>query len=224
MPDTEPRAGMDLPLKLALRALAVLGVAAIVYVTLTSVFKPAPGVVAGSGPAGVSGALVMPGDAAAKAAAGVHEIPPLVGQGQGEPAPDAPFLDGAGKTVTLADFKGQVVVLNLWATWCAPCRKEMPTLAALQTAMAGKPVKVVAVSVDSASAGDKPKAFIAQNAPLTFYQDLSLKLPFAIKPPATAFPTTILYDKAGRERARVLSDVEWTSERVKRILTKLAAE
>ena len=69
--------------------------------------------------------------------------------------PDASFVDGAGKSVKLADFKGQAVVLNLWATWCAPCVKEMPTLAALQTAYAGKGLKVVALSADSATATDK---------------------------------------------------------------------
>ena len=80
--------------------------------------------------------------------------------------PAASFVDGAGKPVTLSDFKGKAVVLNLWATWCAPCVKEMPTLAALQTAEAGKGVKVVALSADSPSATDKAKAFIASHPPL----------------------------------------------------------
>ena len=85
--------------------------------------------------------------------------------------PDAGFVDGAGKPVKLSDFKGQAVVLNLWATWCAPCVKEMPTLAALQTAYAGKGLKVVALSADSPFARDKAKAFIAAHPPLDFYQD-----------------------------------------------------
>src|SRR5579875_627805 len=110
--------------------------------------------------------------------------------------PDAAFADGAGKPVKLSDFKGKAVILNLWATWCAPCVKEMPTLAALQTAEAAKGVKVVALSTDAAGEGGKAKTFIAAHPPLTFYQDDKFAVPSAITPHIEGFPTTLLYDRA----------------------------
>jgi len=137
--------------------------------------------------------------------------------------PDAAFVDGAGKPVKLSDFKGQAVVLNLWATWCAPCVKEMPTLAALQTAEAAKGVKVVALSADSAGQTDKAKAFIAAHAPLTFYQDTKFAVPSAITPHIDGFPTTLLYDRQGRLRGLVQGDAVWDSPEAKAVAEKLAA-
>jgi thiol-disulfide isomerase/thioredoxin len=135
--------------------------------------------------------------------------------------PDAAFVDGNGKAVKLADFKGNVVVLNLWATWCAPCVKEMPTLAALQTAYAGKPVKVVALSADSASASEKAKAFIAAHPPLTFYQDAKFAVPSSITPHIEGFPTTLLYDRAGHLKGVFQGDADWASPEAKAVIDKL---
>jgi thiol-disulfide isomerase/thioredoxin len=137
--------------------------------------------------------------------------------------PDAAFVDGAGKPVKLADFKGQAVVLNLWATWCAPCVKEMPTLAALQTAYAGKGLKVVALSADSPFAKDKAKAFIAAHAPLDFYQDTQLAVPSAITPHIEGFPTTLLYDKAGHLMGMLQGDADWASPEARAVMDKLIA-
>jgi thiol-disulfide isomerase/thioredoxin len=144
------------------------------------------------------------------------QIPP-----GGASYPDAAFVDGAGKPVKLSDFKGQAVVLNLWATWCAPCVKEMPTLAALQSAFAGKGVKVVALSADSASATDKAKAFIAAHAPLDFYQDAKFAVPSAITPHIDGFPTTLLYDRSGRLKGLVQGDADWDSPEAKAVVEKL---
>jgi thiol-disulfide isomerase/thioredoxin len=136
--------------------------------------------------------------------------------------PDASFVDGAGKSVKLADFKGQVVVLNLWATWCAPCVKEMPTLAALQTAFAGQGVKVVALSADSASATDKAKAFIAAHAPLDFYQDAKFAVSSAITPHIEGFPTTLIYDRAGHLKGVLQGDADWSSPEAQAVVASLA--
>src|ERR1700679_2390450 len=76
------------------------------------------------------------------------EMKSLTVDAQPLPAPDTPFVDAAGKTHTLAEFKGKAVVLNLWATWCGPCVQEMPTLAKLAQATAGQPVVILPVSLD----------------------------------------------------------------------------
>ncbi len=137
--------------------------------------------------------------------------------------PAAAFVDGAGKPVKLADFKGQAVVLNLWATWCAPCVKEMPTLAALQSAYAAKGLKVVALSADSVSATDKAKAFIAVHSPLTFYQDAPSAVPTALNPPIEGFPTTLLYDRQGNLKGVMEGDTDWNSPEARAVMDKLLA-
>ena len=186
-------------------AALIVGVAGVVYVTRGSLSKPGP----------------AQADLAALKTGGMEKLE-LVSTPK--PPPAASFVDGAGKPVALADFKGKVVVVNLWATWCAPCKKEMPTLAKLAGDYAGKPVEVAAVSVDSASATDAAKQFIAEHKPLAFYQDAKLALPFAFSPPAQGFPTTILYDKAGLERARVIGEADWSSPGAKKVIDALLNE
>jgi thiol-disulfide isomerase/thioredoxin len=129
-----------------------------------------------------------------------------------------------GKSLSLADFKGDVVVVNLWATWCAPCVKEMPTLAQLQSRYAGKPVKVLPISLDK-GADDiaKAKAFIADKAPLGFYRG-DYAMAFAITPAAEGLPTTLIFDRAGRERARLEGGADWSTPQAGRIVDALLAE
>ena len=225
MTDGDPRsggpAGMSRPLRLALLAALAVGATALLIAVGSSVFHPGPTYVTARGPAGPSGAAV---DASAPAATGAKTLPAPSPKGSGEPAPTTAFKDGADASRTLADFKGQVAVVNLWATWCGPCVKEMPTLAALQALSAGKPIKVVAVSQDAAKNTDKAKAFIARHKPLDFYQDAGTALPFALKPVAPGYPTTIVFDKTGRERLRVEGELDWSTPRVRRTLDALAAE
>ncbi len=139
------------------------------------------------------------------------------------PAPAAPFTDAAGKTHTLAEFKGKVVVLNLWATWCAPCVEEMPTLAKLQTATQGQPVAIVPVSVDAADDVANAQAFIAKRPPLPFYSDPKYGLAFAFKPPAEGLPTTVLIDAAGNVRARVSGGADWSGPDAQKVIAALEA-
>jgi len=137
-------------------------------------------------------------------------------------APAAITAEGPdGKLIDLRAFKGQVVVVNLWATWCAPCVKEMPTLARLQQEYAGKPVKVLAISLDK-GADDiaKAKSFIADKPPLGFYHG-QYSLAFSIDPPAEGLPTTILYDREGRERARLAGGADWSTPQAKAVLDRL---
>jgi thiol-disulfide isomerase/thioredoxin len=143
-----------------------------------------------------------------------------------EPAggPAMAFVDAAGNPVKVADFKGKVLVLNLWATWCAPCIAEMPTLAKLQAAYAGKPVAVVPVSVDTATEQDKARNFIGQHPPLAFYADPQMKLPFALKPQVAGMPTTVIYGPDGRERGRLSGGADWSSPDARAVIDHILAE
>jgi thiol-disulfide isomerase/thioredoxin len=138
----------------------------------------------------------------------------------GTPEPATAFLDADGKSVTLAAFKGRPVLVNLWATWCAPCRKEMPSLAALKAAY-GDRLVIIPVSMDKAPDREKARAFIAANAPLPFYEDEALAMPYDIKPPVEGFPTTVLYDAAGKEVARIPQDHDWSGPAAHRLVDAL---
>ena len=128
-----------------------------------------------------------------------------------------------GKPLDPASLRDQVVVVNLWATWCAPCVKEMPTLARLQGEFAGKPVKVLAVSLDK---GDediaKARAFMADKAPLAFYHG-AYSLAFSITPAAEGLPTTLIYDRAGHEQARLSGGADWSTGEAKAVVDSLLA-
>ncbi len=141
------------------------------------------------------------------------------------PAPiDLAAQGPAGEAVKLSDLKGQIVVVNLWATWCAPCVKEMPTLARLQSDYAAKPVKVLAISLDKGPEDiAKARAFIAARPPLTFYHG-EYSLAFKVDPPAEGLPTTILYDRSGRERARLSGGADWSTTEARAVLDRLLTE
>lgn len=137
------------------------------------------------------------------------------------PAPDIPFTDAAGKPVRLSDFKGQVVVLNLWATWCAPCKTEMPTLAKLQAAYATQPVQVVALSVDRDDDLDLARQELAATPPLKLYRDPGYKVAFGLNPRAQGFPTTVIIDRKGFERARLSGAADWSSPEARELVERL---
>jgi thiol-disulfide isomerase/thioredoxin len=200
-------------LRWALWGAAAIGVAAVVYIIAQSSTKPGETKtdVATSGPVPVATAT--------------HEVDKkLTHPADGAAPPAYPFFDASGKKLTAADFKGKVVVLNIWATWCGPCKTEMPTLAKLAQAYAGKPVEVVAVSIDKPDALEQAKAFIAANAPLKLYNDPEAKLPWTIKPNADGMPTTIILGKDGLERGRVSGDADWAGPGAKAVIDKALAE
>jgi thiol-disulfide isomerase/thioredoxin len=129
--------------------------------------------------------------------------------------PDLAFEDAAGKKLTLADFRGRTVLLNLWATWCVPCRKEMPTLDALQGELGGPRFEVVAVNIDTRDPG-KPKKFLKDIGvqKLTYYADPSAKAFQDLKAIGRAFgmPTTLLVDPHGCEIGSIAGPAEWASK------------
>ena len=141
----------------------------------------------------------------------------------GAPAPTTSILGPTGKPVLLKNIEGPVTVVNLWATWCPPCVKEMPTLAALQAAY-GARIKVDAISMDKAEDSDKARAFIGEHAPLAFYQDPKSAFAFALDPTAEGYPTTLIYDRKGRERARLSGGADWNGPDARAVIDALLAE
>jgi thiol-disulfide isomerase/thioredoxin len=140
------------------------------------------------------------------------------------PAPDTVFKDAEGKPHTVGEFRGKVTIINVWANWCAPCKEEIPSLARLQAAYAGKDVAVVPVSVGKAEDETAGHAFIDRNPPLKFYTEPTYALTFAFKPPVEAMPTTVIYDRKGVERARLAGGADWASPEAKAVVDSLLAE
>lgn len=129
--------------------------------------------------------------------------------------PALAFQDASGKPLTLENWRGRTVLLNLWATWCVPCRKEMPALDALQQRLGGTGFEVVAINIDTRDP-EKPKAFLSEIGvqKLAFYADSSAKVFQDLKEVGRAFgmPTTLLIDPQGCEIGTIAGPAEWASE------------
>lgn len=136
---------------------------------------------------------------------------------KGKLAPDTEFNDPDGEPTSLAAFAGKPVLVNLWATWCAPCVKELPTLDSLARSSGG--LQVLAISQDMG-----PHASVAafldshKLASLEAYQDPKMGLSGALG--AEVLPTSILYDAKGREVWRYVGDLDWTSDEAARLLAE----
>jgi thiol-disulfide isomerase/thioredoxin len=129
--------------------------------------------------------------------------------------PALTFQDAAGKPLMLDHWRGRVVLLNLWATWCVPCRKEMPALDALEQRLGGPGFEVVAVNIDTRD-GDKPKAWLKEVGvqKLAYYADPTARMFQDLKAIGRAFgmPTTLLIDGQGCEIGTIAGPAEWASE------------
>ena len=136
---------------------------------------------------------------------------------QPEPLPDIKFLNGGGGETSLASLRGKVVLLNVWATWCAPCREEMPALDRLQAELGSDKFQVVALAVDK-SGIDGAKKFLAdiKTEKLEAYADPTAKEGTRLK--VIGMPTTILIDKEGREIGRLVGPAHWDSPEAKRLI------
>jgi thiol-disulfide isomerase/thioredoxin len=142
---------------------------------------------------------------------------------KGEAAPAVKFKDPDGGQFDLTRFKGRPVLVNLWASWCAPCIKELPTLQQLEAAQAdeGK-LGVIAVSQDMAPQGSV-EAFLGERDIGRFaaYHDEEMRLTDALK--IQVMPTTILYDAEGREVWRYVGDLDWTGVEAAKLLAEAGA-
>lgn len=127
-----------------------------------------------------------------------------------KPLPEIRFEDVNGRKLTLANFRGKVVLLNIWATWCPPCREEMPSLDRLQAKLGGPGFEVVPLSID------RSDIFVVKS----FYEELGLKaLRMYIDKTSkvtgdlgvVGLPTTLLVDRKGREIGRLVGPAEWDS-------------
>tara|TARA_B100000676_G_C17916391_1_gene752920 strand:+ start:331 stop:900 length:570 start_codon:yes stop_codon:yes gene_type:complete len=157
-------------------------------------------------------------------AGGQREVPPQTGTMQNfilnqrvKPAPPIPFRDADGNEKVVSDFQGQVLLINFWATWCAPCIRELPSIAALHDAEAGRRFKVLAISAD----------FNGAKVAAPFLQKLGLeKLPLYLDPEmefaravgVKSLPTTILIDRRGNITGHLVGIAEWDSAEAKALI------
>ncbi len=139
---------------------------------------------------------------------------------KGKPGPPVAFTDPDGGEIRVADFRGTPVLVNLWATWCAPCVKELPTLERLaQSHSKDGRLGVIAVSQDVAPQGSV-KGFLDKLGikAIGAYHDPKMALSGALG--AQVLPTTILFDSQGREVWRYVGDLDWTDEEAAKLLAE----
>jgi thiol-disulfide isomerase/thioredoxin len=129
--------------------------------------------------------------------------------------PDLAFRDASGQPKSLADWRGRTILLNLWATWCIPCRREMPALDALQDKLGAPDFEVVAVNIDTRNL-DKPKSWLREVGVdhLAYYSDANAKVFQDLKSigKAIGMPTTLIVDPNGCELASLAGPAEWASD------------
>lgn len=131
---------------------------------------------------------------------------------EGNPAPDFTLRDLAGHETRLADLKGKVVLVNFWATWCPPCREEVPSMAALNRLMAGKPFQMLAISIDK-----EGKAAIE-----SYFKQAGVTLPALLDSDGaigklygiTGVPETFVVDRKGVILKKVIGPLDWTAPEV----------
>lgn len=142
----------------------------------------------------------------------VHDTP--------RPVPDLRFIDGNEQPMTLQAFQGGAVLLNVWATWCAPCRKEMPALDRLQATLGGPEFEVVALSIDRTGLAAVEDFYRELGlTALGIYLDESAQAPVQLA--AVGLPTTLLIDRQGEEIGRLVGAAEWDSPEM---IARLQAE
>jgi thiol-disulfide isomerase/thioredoxin len=136
--------------------------------------------------------------------------------------PDLAFEDADGKPKKLSDWRGRTVLVNLWATWCVPCRKEMPALEGLQTRLGGPEFEVVAINIDTRDP-QKPKNFLreANLTRLGYFSDQKAKVFQDLKAigRALGMPTSVLVDGQGCEIATIAGPAEWDSDDAIKLIT-----
>lgn len=175
------------------------------------------------------GLIVAPANAAAALSADEHAALDALRQGEmaravlrETPAPriEETFFDAEGNPVTLADFAGKVVLLNFWATWCPPCRKEMPSIDHLAGEMSGDDLAIIALSTDRGETARIQR----------FYDEIGVENLAIYRDPrgqtmrtagVIGLPVTLLLDRQGREVARVTGDAVWDSPAAKALIGKL---
>jgi peroxiredoxin len=143
----------------------------------------------------------------------------------GSKAPDfkALTLDSIPREKRLADYRGKVLMINVWATWCLPCRVEMPSIEALNKDYASKGLKIVAVSIDDPGTDATIRAFVKQYG-LTFevLHDAQARISEAYD--ITGYPETFIVGKDGVIRKKLMSATDWNSPEARALVDRLLAE
>lgn len=186
----------------------ILIMAAAVIIVVAAVYLIVGPLGNGTGGTGSSEAPAGGGEAAVLAPYATGDMENFKPEAQAKPVPDLAFKDGESKDVRLSDFKGKLILLNLWATWCVPCREEMPALNRLQAAMGSGKFQVLALSVDK-DGHDLAKAFLAEVKAdhIALYNDPTSRASFAMK--AFGLPTTVLVSPDGKEIGRLVGPAHW---------------
>jgi thiol-disulfide isomerase/thioredoxin len=204
---TEPNPSLQRGLRAGIfAALALASLALVLYVSKEPGGKDAP----------IDPACLNTAKTAERLKPLVHgEVAALALASHPKPLPEVRFAGPGGAATSLADFKGRTVLLNLWATWCIPCRLEMPALDRVQGKLGSKDFAVVAVNVDTARL-DRPKSFLesvgATN--LTLYTDDKAEIVQSLKQAGKVLglPTTMLIGKDGCELGTLAGPAQWDSQ------------
>lgn len=133
---------------------------------------------------------------------------------------EAGFEDGDGNPVELADYQGKVVLVNVWATWCPPCRAEMPALDSLAGAMEGPDLEVIAVSTDRGGV-DRVVAFFEDIGIENLEIALDRSGDFKREAGVMGLPVTLILDREGREIARMMGDAEWDGPEAQALIERV---
>jgi thiol-disulfide isomerase/thioredoxin len=181
-----------------------------------------------AGPSGASGCAPLPAAAAAIDKAATGQLAAMQATAKGRGYADLPFEDATGKPVTLKDFAGKTLLVNFWASWCIPCRAEMPALAALAKKLDGPDFMVLPINLDIGTDGiDKARAFLASanitNLPI--YVDPTLKTLDRLKDNAVALglPATLLLDRKACEIGVLQGPAQWDSPDGENVVKALEA-
>ncbi|MCW5724750.1 MAG: TlpA family protein disulfide reductase [Maricaulaceae bacterium] len=176
------------PLKIALTAMPIIAAAAFLYVIFSALDRSTPGDL----------------DSFA-----TGEMRSFVSLDDAPPQPRTVFRNVEGEELTLADFRGRIILVNLWATWCPPCVVEMPSLNTLQAELGGEDFQVVTISFDRTA--QAAQAFLEEHelTNLPLYHDNTFALATAAG--ARGLPMSILYDRNGREIGRLPGEAHWDS-------------
>ncbi len=181
-----------------------------------------------AGTSGAAGCDPLAGAVASLDAAAKGSLAALTPTPNGHNYADLPFEDDGGKSVTLKDFAGKTLLVNFWASWCIPCRAEMPALAALAKKFDGPDFMVLPVNLDIGDDGiDKARAFLADNkiTGLPLYTDPSLRTLDVLKQTGAGMglPTTLLLDRKACAVAVLQGPAEWDSPDGENVVKALAA-
>lgn len=142
---------------------------------------------------------------------GKSEHPKINRDFVGDMAPTESFVGPLGQTTNLGEFRGKVLLVNYWATWCPPCLTELPSIAKLQTILANKAFEVVAISVDDEGEFEYAQSQLAKltDGKVKFYHAPDFEVVYGAG--VRVFPTTIVYGSNGREAFRVMGEWDWAS-------------